>query len=180
LFITFVHVRSPAIDIAKSGCLEGELHTFQGQALAASPVAVLQTDVVKSVVGKVPLGMALDAAGLAVEEIEAALGVLADGGFVARDPPIERGLAGDDGALEAGDGTGNGLLVDGFTGIGLSEEGWEAIGPRACISRLSARPSQKSRSDQAALRMVGDRRPSCFIPVPMPFGSPSPQENPGL
>ena len=38
--------------------------------------------------------------GLAVEQIEAALGGLADGAFVAFDPAVERRLARDDRALE--------------------------------------------------------------------------------
>ncbi len=60
----------------------------------------------------------------------------------------------------------------------ISPGAW--MGPSACASRSGARPSQKSGSIHARLRMVGVRRPTSFMPCPMPFGSPSPHENAGL
>src|SRR5258708_916946 len=54
------------------------------------------------------------------------------------------------------------------------------MGPRACSSSDSARPSQKSSSAQATLRIVGVFRPSSFIPCPIALGKESLQEKPGL
>src|SRR3954447_14919839 len=49
------------------------------------------------------------------------------------------------------------------------------IGPIACCSRVSARPSQKNTSDQAWLSVVGLLRPSGLRPSPRPLTRPSSQ-----
>ena len=60
----------------------------------------------------------------------------------------------------------------------ISPGAW--IGPTACCSKVSARPSQPIAEAQARFKMVGDLRPSLLAAEPMPFGSPSPQDSDGL
>ena len=50
------------------------------------------------------------------------------------------------------------------------------IGPSACSSSVSNRPSHMSCSDQARFRIVGVWRPKRVIAWPIHFGKPSPQE----
>src|ERR1700722_6730910 len=54
------------------------------------------------------------------------------------------------------------------------------IGPSACCSSVSARPSQNRASAQARLRMVGERRPRWLAADPTAVGRRSPQDSPGL
>src|SRR5271156_4980222 len=56
----------------------------------------------------------------------------------------------------------------------------DSMGPSACSSSVSARPSQKSRSAQATLRIVGVLRQTPCMPHPTPLAKPSLQEKPGL
>ena len=60
----------------------------------------------------------------------------------------------------------------------ISPGAW--IGPTACCSSVSARPSQNIALAHARFRMVGDLRPNLLADEPIPVGSPSPQDSAGL
>ena len=64
------------------------------------------------------------------------------------------------------------------SGMFISSGGLD--GPEGLLLEARARPSQNSRSAQARFRIVGVRRPSCFMPWPTARGNPSPHEKAGL
>src|SRR4051794_10728884 len=66
------------------------------------------------------------------------------------------------------------------TPIGMFISAVEVIGPVACASRLSARPSQKNAWPQARLRMLGELRRRATILSPTAVFRPSSQPKLGL
>src|SRR5215216_5189663 len=92
-----MHVGSAPRDLAETGSLEGSLHLRDlGQELAAADIRAGKADIVEAVVGEVPADVTGRTGSLAVEELEALLGVFADRFLVAGDPDIERSGARDD------------------------------------------------------------------------------------
>ena len=110
-----MHVGRTFNSVPQRRGLEGMLHDFDvGHLLAAADIIVGQSDVVETVIGEVPAGMAGNVVGFAVKQIEPALGSRCDCFLVAADPFVQRRDAADDCAFERGDGFGNVFHRDAF------------------------------------------------------------------
>jgi hypothetical protein len=172
-----VHVGRAQRDVAKSGRLEGILKNGNAaDQFAAALVLRLDADVMEPVIGEAPAAVACRAIGRRIEQNKAPFGILADGGLIPVDPAVEGCRSRNNCSFVIGDRLGDGIDGDRFSGIGARKGGpypardetastarpasmfisacaW--IGPLACSSSVSARPSQKCGPPQARFSIPG-------------------------
>src|SRR5262245_53231051 len=113
-----MHVGAAERDLTQSGRLERVDHLLYARHdLGAPEVGARKADIVEAVVGEIPSGVTVRAAGLGVEQNKAASCLLRNRGIIALDPGIERRTSGYDRAL-----VGRDRLGDGFGSDTLSRE----------------------------------------------------------
>ena len=96
-----VHEGCAVGEIAKPWCFEGMAGIIAVACNAGATYIIrIKTNVMKSVVGEIPSGVAARATCLADKEFKPLLCFAGDGVFIAVDPAVEGGCAGDDGSLD--------------------------------------------------------------------------------
>src|SRR5437660_151119 len=103
-----MHVWTPARDLTQTRCFERVLQFHDaGQELATANILARQSDVVETVVGKVPSTVTGSAVTLCVESDETAPRGVRDRLFIAFDPSIKRCARRNDSTLIRRDGVGD-------------------------------------------------------------------------
>src|SRR4051812_23742970 len=109
-----VHVGRVQGHRSKRWGLEGELHQWVVLELcSATAIRARRADIMETVVGESPAGVADKAGRFGVEKHEAALGLLGDRALFSLDPAVESGGPGFQRALEGGKRAGDRIDVDG-------------------------------------------------------------------